>query len=167
MADYYGTAAGYIAYWTARNAAAPTDDNDDILAALLVGSEYLDANYRNSYSGQKVNGRSQVRDWPRAGAYDNDLNVIADDEIPREVENATYEAAKRELASPGSLRTDVTMGKAISSVSIDGALSVTYSGAASAADYQVDIPIIGAILAPILNGGSGVSALSSMSGRMV
>lgn len=166
MVDFYGTAVGYVAYWTARGT-VPDDTTPKIEAALLVASEYLDANYRSFYAGTKVNGRSQKRDWPRQAAYDVNYDQIADDEIPDEIDEATYQAASRELATPGSLRTDAIMGKAIQSVSIDGAVSVVYAGAGSIADLQPTFPAIDAILAPILTGGLAVSTLSGLSGRMI
>lgn len=162
----YGTFAGYVAYWLARGVVI-AETEGETLPNLLIGSEYIDANYRSLYAGYKVNGRTQVRDWPRSQASDINYDIIPDTEVPTEVEYATYEAAYRQQENPGSLRTDVTMGKAISQVTIVGAVSVTYSGVGSVADLQIMVPQIEAILAPILTGGRGTSGLSGKSGRMI
>lgn len=162
---YYGTADAYKAFVLARTGVAVTATDPAIVAALLVASEYIDANYRLMFPGQKTGLRPQVREWPRSGAYDDQWQTIENNVIPIEVENATYEAARREIASPGSLRTDVTMGTAIQSVSIEGALSVTYAGAGSVSDLQLTIPAIDAIIAPVLTGEHGYSSLSGATVR--
>jgi hypothetical protein len=168
MADNYGTVAGYRAYWLERgvDTTVITPDDTDVLAGLVVGSEYVDGNYRGSFPGQKTGLRPQVREWPRTGAYDDKGYTIADNEIPVEAEYATYEATSRQLASPGSLRSDVTVGTSIQQATVFGAVSVTYAGVASASDAQVSIPAIDAILKPILT-GSGYSSLSGLSGSSV
>jgi len=158
MTDYYGTAALYTAYWLARGVVV-SDDQSEIEAALLVASEYIDNKYRLQFPGEKTGLRAQVREWPRTGAYDWWRYSIATDEIPLEVKNATYEAASRQLASPGSLLVDVTMAEGLKSASVDGAVSVSFFGAVSPADMQVSIPVIDRILAPLLvvRGGSALS----------
>jgi hypothetical protein len=165
MVDIYGTVAGYKAYVLARTGVVVATDDALISPALLVASEYIDANYRAMFPGWKVLYRAQVREWPRQGAYDDKYQAIGIAEIPVEVEYATYEAALREIASPGSLRTDVTMGTAISSVSIEGALSVTYAGVSGVDDLQVTIPAIDAVIAPVLTGDA--ASYSKLSGKSV
>ena len=87
----YGTVDNADEYHSARgNAewAAATDKEKKLLRA----SEYVDT-YRARFPGSKAGGRSQEREWPRRGAIDTAGDLIADDEIPSEVERATYEAA--------------------------------------------------------------------------
>lgn len=154
MADFYGTVAGYTAYVLARDYDVPIKTDDEIEAALLVASEWLDGRYSSVWvsSGTfKTGQRAQVREWPRNGYVDVYGYALSSTEIPREIENATYEAAIRELANPGSLTVDYTPGK-YKQVSVDGAVSVTYAGFTSAYDTQLDIPIIDGIIAPLVNG---------------
>ena len=160
----YGSAVGFTAYHTARGRAAQIADYDDdeITPALIVASEWLDARYRSSFPGTKVGMREQVREWPRVGGTDADGYAIASSVVPVEVENATYEAALRVLVKPGALSVDYTPPK-YDSVSIDGAIAVKYARFNGAMDVQLNIPVVGQILSPLLT-GSGVG--SSLSGAV-
>lgn len=156
----YGTAAGYEAYHLERDNDIPADSaEDEINAALLVASEWIDAIYGLQFPGLKVGMRSQVREWPRTGAYDRYGYVVASDAVPREIEQATYEAAWRQLVSPGSLTLDYTPGK-YKRASVDGAVSVEFANFSSAADFQKQFPIIDRIISPLLVGAGGYSPLT-------
>jgi hypothetical protein len=165
MADFYGTAAGFRAYHTARGRELIVADDDDaeINAKLLIASEWIDGKFRASFGGSKVGQRAQVREWPRNGAMDRDWYSIAADSVPVEAINATYEAALRELVTSGSLSIDWTPGK-YKRVSVDGAISVEYASFDSVADIQTQFAIIEQIIAPILNGRGG--NLSGLSGAI-
>lgn len=163
----YGTDAGFVAYHTARGRAAEIADHDDdeIAAARLVASEFVDARYLASFPGLKVGMRAQVREWPRQGGSDRYGYAIPETSVPVEVENATYEAALRQLNSPGSLAVDWTPNK-YKSVSVDGAVSATYNTFSSAADVQTQFAIIDQILAPILTGASNIASYSGAINRI-
>lgn len=162
MADY-GTVDGFNTYHEARgrSVAAFTDD-DEIEAAKLVASEWIDARYRSLFPGTKVGMRAQVREWPRVGGMDRDAYAIASDVPPVEVINAAYEATYRQLVSPGSLSVDWTPPK-YKSAAVTGAVSVTYAEFAEWSDVQTRFAIIDEILAPILTGAYGAE-VSSLSG---
>jgi hypothetical protein len=118
MPDFYGTLAGANAYHAARGNAAWTGTEDAKTAALVRGSAYVDSlgrqqlqpsgRWRLLWPGTKTGGRAQALDWPRTGATDYEGNAIGPMDIPIEVEQATYEAALRELTTPGSLTPDYT-----------------------------------------------------------
>lgn len=170
MADFYGTVAGYKTYHNARGRSLVIADQDDneIQAALLVASEWIDARYRSvwiSTGTTKVGMRAQIREWPRYAFVDAYGYAVPSDSVPIEVENATYEVALREVNVPGSLSQDYTPPK-YKSASVDGAVSVTYNTGVDASDLQVEIPVIDGILAPLL-GFEGAGNLSAMSGRVV
>lgn len=166
MADIYGTIAGADTYHAARgNVIWASYDDEDKTAALLRASEYIDATYGALFAGLKVGGRSQVRQWPRSGAYDIDGNSIAINEIPTEAERATYEAALREAAAPGSLSVDFVGADVIKQASVEGAVSVTFGGNGTIEDAQVSMPIVDAIIAPICAVGAGFA--SGLSGSRV
>jgi len=162
MADNYGTVAGADAYHLARGNIvwAGLDDTDEKLPALLRASEWLDGNYRSLFPGWKVGSRDQVREWPRNWAVDNEGWSIPSTVIPGEVERATYEAALREAIQPGALALDFTGNDVIKQASVDGAVSVTFGGDGSVSGAQLSMPAVDAILAPILTGGNGASAIS-------
>lgn len=181
MPDFYGTAANYKAYVEARTGTAPAQADAVIEAALLVASEWLDGKYASSFisapsnspirygvgvyaSTYKTGGRDQIREWPRMGFTDRYGYPIPNDQVPREIENATYELTKRHLATPGSLQVDV-QPSAFKRVSVDGAVSVEYAGL-SAAELQLQIPVIDGILANLLASGSEISGMSGKAVRM-
>lgn len=165
MADFYGTTAGADAYHTAHGNAGWTGDDATKEAALLIASEWLDGRYGDQFPGYRTGKASQVREWPRETAYDIYRDYIRPDVIPAQVERATYEIALREIRSPGSLYKDWVAGEARTSVSVAGAVSVTYAGAYSYSDAQVQIGGIAAILKPILSETAGASIYSGRTSR--
>lgn len=165
MVDYYGTAAGFRLYHAARGNVIDVDTDDaEILADLLVASEWLDGKYRSLFDGLKVGQRAQVREFPRSGGTDINGYPIAYDSIPTEIENATYEGAYLQQTTPGALSINWTPNK-YKSVSIDGAVSATYSTFNSASEVQPQFIAIDRILAPILTGCGDTSMLSGASVR--
>lgn len=161
----YGTVAGYQAYHTARGRNVDDQDDDEIEAAKLVASEWIDARYLNQFGGWKVGQRAQVRQWPRTSAVDRDGFAIASDVPPVEIENATYEATYRQMIAPGSLSIDWTPNKYVRA-SVDGAVSVEYRQYTEWSDVQTRFVVIDEILAPILTGGYGASSLSGAATRV-
>lgn len=166
MPDFYGDKAGFQTYWTDRGREIPgTWDDDSIAAALLVASEWLDRAFINSFAGLKVGGRAQIREWPRSGVQDIYGYSVADDAPPLEVINATYEAAFRQLTTPGIFFEDYKPGK-YRSAAIVGAVSVVYA-IGDAYSFQTQMPAIGAILYPIIGYSRGnFSALSGGTSRV-
>jgi hypothetical protein len=111
MATFYGSLAAALTYHADRaNTAWATSTDDLRTAALVRATQYIDGAYRSSFPGCRTDGREQTLEWPRAGAYDREGLSIDSDVIPVEIENATYEGALRELASPGSLAPDIKAG---------------------------------------------------------
>lgn len=157
----YGTESGAIDYHAARGnaqwASATTQQQDQ---ARLRASEYIDYQFRAQFPGYKALLREQVREWPRAWAYDDENNSIPDDEVPVEVEYATYEASLRELASPGSLLPDYISNQQVKREKVD-VLEVEYSGGVGPESAKPILTIVRGILEPILTG----PASSSLSGR--
>lgn len=162
MNEFYGTADGLTDYHElrGRDISSYTDDQKD--AALLVASEWLDGVYMGQWGGYKLGGASQVREWPRTGVIDIYGYAVPSDVVPWQVENATYEVALRQLQSPGSLNVDFTPSQ-YKRVAIEGAVSVEYASV-NAGSVQKQIPVIGQILAPLLNCNSG-NALSGKVAR--
>jgi len=72
------------------------------------------------WDGEMTCGRGlQGLAWPRAGVEDCNGDDIPDDEVPIEVQQATYIAALAELESPGVLAPVITPGKQKKSVKVD------------------------------------------------
>lgn len=166
MADFYGTATGFKTYESDRGRPADAGVTDaEIDAALLVASEWLDGVYRSSFAGLKVGGRDQIREWPRTGVVDMYGYAVSSDGVPREVENATYEATFRQIANPGSLIIDYTPGK-YKKAAVSGAVSVEYASFGYASDAQPQYLVIDQILAPLLL-AVGAGDYSGLSGKLV
>lgn len=165
MTVIYGTSAGFIAYHLARGRTI-ADDAAVNNAALLIASEYIDQKYRGSFPGYKTGGRDQEREWPRGWAFDREGYSLPVDAVPREVENATYEAAYQQWSAPGSLFVNATLGQTLRSVSVEGAVSLTYSGASNIFDMQLSMPSVDAAIAPVLTGGGAGSSLSGAAVRV-
>lgn len=163
---FYGTAAAFIAYHTARLRDVTPYDSAEIEGALLVASEWLDGAFHERWPGRRLlSPTSQVRDWPRSWAtYSDRYYWIDATVVPVEIEHATYEAALRHLVDETALLTDYTPDK-YESVSIDGAVAVKYRKL-DAVTVQKQFPIIGHILGRLLGGANGGSPLSSSISRV-
>lgn len=155
--DFYGTAAGYREYHTARGRDVSEQTDDEIEVALLVSSEWLDGSF--TWPGDKYGLRdTQVRDWPRSWVFDRNGDTVSYLTVPIEIERATYEVAIRWIADNTVLLADYTPEK-YKRVSIDGALSVEYRGL-NAMTAQKQFPVLANILMPLF-GGYNTSPLSS------
>ena len=171
MAKYAGTTVdGFAVYHEARGREIPgTWDDEKIEASLLNASEWIDDRYGPSFLGYKTDGFLQDREWPRTTAVVTTSippYIIGNDVIPERVIHAVYEAAWRDAGVPGSLSVDYTPNK-YNSVSIDGAVSVEYANINFASDIQMTIPVIDALLAPLLDlNVTGFSAYSGASSRV-
>lgn len=167
--SFYGTVADADAYHLARGNTGWSGTNDQKEAALTRGSDYVDLRYRwltpcgrweSLFPGERTAGRAQDREWPRTGAVDYDGNAIPDDEVPIEVEHATYEAALRELVSPGSLSPDFIPGGQVTKEKV-GPVEVQYAEAKfnpNSPPNRPIVPTIDEILAPLtFRPGCGVA----------
>ena len=97
---WYGDPAEFTEYCDNRGYTVPAGDITD---SLVRASQYIDSRYGAMFIGYRTHGRDQPRQWPRTNAYDYEGYYLDPEETPSEVRMATYEAAIRELQSPGSL----------------------------------------------------------------
>lgn len=157
---HYGTLAGADTYNATRGRAEWADAPDQERAAALIrGSDYVDQRYRGQagacdgprFPGRKAGGRAQEREWPRSGATDRDGNIILINEVPREVEQATYEAAYRELLQPGSLSPDYVPSEQVSREKV-GPIEVSYATSTDGdgVPNRPVVTVIDEILGPVL-----------------
>lgn len=166
MPAFYGTVAAANTYHAERgNAAWAAGSDPNKEAALLRASTYVDAlgvemcdgQPVSKFPGTKTGGRTQVRSWPRTGATDIDGHAIPSDAVPIEVEHATYEAALRELAAPGSLSPDYTPGRQVKREKVD-VLEVEYQTVAEGGEYgnptRPVVPVVLELLAPVMISGN-------------
>lgn len=166
MSNNYGNRADAITHWDERDYPVPGSwTNEAIDAALLVASEWIDGRFEHAFSGRRANGRTQLRAWPRSGAFDVEGYSFSRTEIPRELLTAVYEAAFKQLAAPGSLTVDFTP-TAYRRAAVDGAVSVEYMTYSAASEVQTQFPAVERAIAAILTGtGGNASALSGVTVR--
>ncbi|MDV3469013.1 DnaT-like ssDNA-binding protein [Stenotrophomonas sp. C3(2023)] len=157
----YGTLDAANSYHQARgNAAWALGTDEARTGALVRATDYIDGRYRvllasgrwaSMFPGVRTEGRGQANEWPRTGARDYGGNLLRANVVPDEVERATYEAALRELASPGSLSPDYVASEAVTKEKV-GPIEVTYADAAAAGQVpnRPVVPAIDEILAPLL-----------------
>lgn len=165
---FYGNAEGFITYLNERGQEVSDDWMDeDINAALLVASEWLDSQYETSWIGYKVNF-DQERSWPRQNAVvaTYPYHVYSNTDIPVQVVCATYEAAKRELTNKGCLQVDYKPSE-YQSVSIYNAVTVEYKDSVSSAgDIQTQFPIIQNLMSILIDPNKGADG-NPLSGKAV
>jgi SLT domain-containing protein len=161
MPDFYGSVSAADAYHEARANSAWAGDNAAKQAALIRASAYIDGKYQaqNScgrweslFSGAKTGGRAQSLQWPRTGATDNEGHAIPADEVPIEIEQATYQAALREIVLPGSLSPDYVASQTIKREKV-GPLETEFAvsdSASGAGSVRPVITVVDELLAPLL-----------------
>lgn len=162
MPDYYGTLAGALAHHTARGNAAWGAAATDALreGALLRASDWLDGTFRTRFPGWKKDGRNQLREWPRSDVVDREGWGVSADVVPREIERATYEAALRELVTPGSLSPDFVASQQIVSETV-GPISTTYRANVDQNDVRPVLHTVEDILSPLLGDAREVQLFGS------
>ena len=123
--EHYGSVAGATAYHVSRANTGWADSPADAAeAALIRASVWLDGEYGHRLPGTKATGE-QYRACPRTGGVDASGFALPDDVVWWQVEHATYEAALRELVTPGILSPDYTPAQGVKSETV-GPISVTY-----------------------------------------
>jgi len=95
----------------------PASDTDTD-AAIMRASSWLST--FPDWDGEMACGRDlQGLAWPRSGVTDCEGDAVADDEVPVEVEQATFIASLAELTTPGVLTPVITPGKQKKRVKVD------------------------------------------------
>jgi len=155
MADYYGSVANADQYHSARGNTAWTGSDPDKLAALFRASQYIDGmgqcDGMSLFPGVKTGGRTQVLAWPRAGAVDWSGAAILADEVRIEVQYATYEAALRELATPGSLSPDYVPATQVKREKVDVLETEYFTPAEGVNPVRPVVSIVMDMLAPVMS----------------
>lgn len=143
--DSYITLAAAKAYWDSVGYDYSGSTDDEIEQALRRATQWIDGVYGQRFIGTPATV-TQALEWPRADAewrgeeIDNTI-------IPTKVANATAEAARREIATPGSLSPDLKRGGYIRRVAA-GSAEVEFAPNAPA---QTTFSIIDGILAGLVS----------------
>ena len=117
-ANAFVSRAALIAFATDYYPSAIPADDTTTDAGILRASSWLSS--YPEWDGAMSCGRGlQGLAWPRSGVTDCNGDAIPDDEIPFEVEQATFLASLAEIASPGILTPTVTPGEQVKRVKVD------------------------------------------------
>jgi hypothetical protein len=105
-------------------------EDDVIEQALRRATKWIDGYFRSRLQSYRTNQRKQALEWPRYEVYDASSQAyVLQDEIPRELIEATCEAAIRELQSPGVLSPDLERGGNVRRIAA-GSVEIEYSAGA-------------------------------------
>lgn len=175
----YGDITAADDYHTARG---NTDWGADTAAqtiALQRASDYIDLMFRvrlssgrwvSQFIGEKATP-GQVPEWPRDEVTDYEGTEISGPVTPTEIEYATYEAALRELVTPGSLMPDYDPTATSGSVTQEtvGPITVKYAdltqnmeGYENRPPNMPVIPVVERLVAPYLKATATLSGVGIM-----
>lgn len=153
----YGSTAGYKAWADARGYTYAGFTDAQIDAARLRASDYIDGQFKRLFPGERANGRDQDREWPRSDAYDREGSLIPSTTVPVEIENATYEGTRRELAQADSLAPDIRPGGGVVTRVKAGSTEVEFANTGSS---QPSFTAIRNALAPLILAGAGMGSVT-------
>lgn len=158
MTTNYGTVSGYKTWANARGVSYAGVTDDQIGDSLVRSSEYLDATYLDAWPGIKTDGRTQVRQWPRAWVMDASGYAVDAQTVPQEIEYATYEGAKLEITTTGALTPTIKAGGGVIRRVKAGATEVEYAtnGMTTSVFQAIDVA-----LAPLIGGRNIYSGSSA------
>ena len=109
-ANAFVSRAALIAYADDYYPDVTVADDTDTDAAIMRSSAWLST--FPEWDGSMKCGRGlQGLAWPRTDVTDCNGDSVPDDEVPFEVQHATYIAALAELTTPGILTPTITPGK--------------------------------------------------------
>jgi hypothetical protein len=117
-ANAFVTRADLIAFAADFYPDTTVADDTDTDAAILRASSWL-STFPNWDGSMKCGRGLQGLAWPRSGVTDCNGDAVADDEVPFEVEQATFLASLAELESAGVLTPTITAGKQTKKEKVD------------------------------------------------
>jgi hypothetical protein len=117
-ANAFVSRSALIAFAADYYPATTVSDDTATDAAIMRASAWLST--FPDWDGSMTCGRGlQGLAWPRTGVTDCNGDEVPDDEVPQEVEMATFVAALAELESPGILTPSITPGQVVKRVKVD------------------------------------------------
>lgn len=116
--------------------------------ALVRATAALDGRYSTRWPGIRADDE-QALDWPRYDALDSRGYEIDSGSVPREVKNATCEAALVEILTPGELSAAQERGGQVAEETVGPITTKYFPGASSSKTY----PAISQALARIIASG--------------
>ena len=149
---------------------SPYSDENKI-TALIRASEYLSESF--NWKGIRKKGRNyedgtefQALAWPRYGVTDDDGFYVPDDEIPREVQWATAEAAFYEIEDPSALRPAYIAHNRARMIKA-GSVAITYDTSTTSQNIYGTRPVLLSVIdliSKFLKSGAGSGSGGASSG---
>lgn len=151
-ANSYATRAEIIAYAGLRGVLLADDDATDVMA--IKAMDYLEM-FRDRYLGREVEPNVQPLAWPRDAVIIG-YATFPNNEIPKRLKNAQCALVVEVSTGTNLIPTTGTAGEAFTTMEKIGPLQFEYSEAVElAAGLLPTMPLVNALLAPLLNGMSG------------
>jgi len=122
-------------------------DNDEE-PAVIRATQWIDSFYRGQFAGYRKNLRAQSLEWPRYGVIDRAGFYVDPNALPKEIVQATCEAAWRETVAIGTLMPDLDRGGFIKELQAGSARIVYGSNAPVVTTFNVIDGILSALLGP-------------------
>lgn len=117
-ANAFVARAAFIAWASDYYPATTVDDDTTTDGAIMRASSWISS--YPEWDGSMTCGRGlQGLAWPRSGVTDCNGDDVPDDEVPTEVEQATFYASMAELTTPGILTPTITPGQQVKRVKVD------------------------------------------------
>lgn len=144
-ASSYASIAQMLNYWSARNVDLSDTEAEALQAALIKATQYVDTRWAGHWKGI-IATSGQVLAWPRKGARDADLRLLAPDAVPTKLVQAICEYAKRALTAelvpdpkldPNIVQQTKTVGPVSTSTTYAGGATVETIKAYPAADMLI------------------------------
>lgn len=124
-ATSYVSLADADAYFALRATAAWDEAEDaDKEVALVKATAALDARFRGMWKGKKLT-KAQALAWPREEVVDEEGFDIAENEIPLQLKQATYEVGLLELSGTPFIQETTSKEDMVKSETV-GPISTTY-----------------------------------------
>jgi len=154
MPDIYGDLAGFKSWADDRGRVYPVTSgaDDQISAALVRATDYVDGRYRGRWRGIKADADQSLA-WPRAKVRDEDGYLLPGDAVPVRVEYAAYEATLRFLAGD-DLQPDLERGGAVTKTRDKAGPVETETEYSASAPARAAITAIDDLLAGLIRGGN-------------
>lgn len=150
-ANSYVSVEQFNAYRQGLYGASASETPELVEAALRRATMYVDLRYVDKWIGYRTTGRVQALAWPRTINNRAYREFIGIDEIPREIIQATCEAAIRELASPNSLMPDYNPSERIVRERV-GPIETEYAKSGSSLPQ---VPLIDNLLRSLVSASAG------------
>lgn len=157
-ANGFISVAYFKAYCDARGHDYSAYSDTLIEQGIVRATAFMSDSYR--WAGERTKGRSaigggQALAWPRWDVVDDDGYSVPADEVPDEIERATAEVTRRELATPGAMTPDYTPSERVKMEKV-GSIAVEYDLSRTDADsVRPVLLVVRDLIGPLLATGGG------------